>query len=59
MDKEMKGQSIEEGGAAKIKARIKNFATFFLCPSKQFLSISFQIQLLEYFPQKQKEPRHK
>jgi hypothetical protein len=34
-------------------------AIFFLCPSKQFLPISFQIQLLEYFPQKQKEQRHK
>ncbi len=30
---------------------------FFLCPSKQFLLISFQIQLLEYCPQKQKEQR--
>ncbi len=26
---------------------------------KQFLSISFQMQLLEYFPQKQKDQRHK
>ncbi len=46
--------SIEEG-----KVLIKNFAFFFPCPSKQFLPISFQIQLLEYFPQKQKEQRHK
>ncbi len=28
-------------------------------PSKQFMPISFQIQLLEYFPQKQKEQRQK
>jgi hypothetical protein len=32
-------------------------AIFF--PSKQFLPVSFQIQLLEYFQQKQKEQRHK
>jgi hypothetical protein len=38
---------------------IKILAVFFLCPSKQFSPISFQIQLLEYFPQKQKEQRHK
>jgi hypothetical protein len=43
MDKEMKGQSIEEGRAAKTKVLIKNFKIFFLCPSKQFLPISFQI----------------
>ncbi len=50
--------SIEEGRAAK-KNLIKYLAIFFLCPSKQFLPISFQIQLAEYFPQKQKEKRHK
>ncbi len=33
-------------------------AIFFLCLSKQFLPISFQIQLSEYFPQKQKEQIH-
>ncbi len=44
------------------KVRIKKFANlaiFFLCPNKQFLSIPFQIQLLEYFPQKQKEQKTK
>jgi hypothetical protein len=41
------------------KVLIKNLAIFFLCPSKQFLPISFQIQLLEYFPHKQKEQRRK
>ncbi len=46
----------------QVKVLIKNLAIFFLCPSKQystFLSILFQIQLLEYFPQKQKEQGHK
>jgi hypothetical protein len=42
-----------------VKVLIKNLAIFFLCPSKQFLPTSFQIQLLEYFPQKQKELRQK
>ncbi len=42
----------------QVKVLIKNLAIFFLCPSMQFLSISFQIKLLEYFPQKQKEQRH-
>ncbi len=43
----------------QVKVLIKNLAIFFLCPSKQFLPILFQIQLLEYFPRKQKEQRHK
>jgi hypothetical protein len=47
---------IEEGRAA---SKSKNLAILFLCPSKQFLPISFQIQLLEYFPHKQKEQRHR
>ncbi len=34
------------------KVLITNLAIFFLCHSKQFLPISFHIQLLEYFPQK-------
>ncbi len=41
------------------QVKIKNLAIFFLSPSNQFLPISFQIQLLEYFPPKQKEQRHK
>jgi hypothetical protein len=41
------GHLIEEGRAAS-KSLIKNLAIFFLCPSKQLLPISFQIQLLEY-----------
>ncbi len=36
----------------QVKVLIRNLAIFFLCPSKQFLPISFQIQLLEYFSQK-------
>ncbi len=36
----------------QVKVLIRNWAIFFLCPSKQFLPISFQIQLLEYFSQK-------
>jgi hypothetical protein len=37
----------------QVKALIKNLAIFFLWPSKQFLPISCQIQLLEYVsPQK-------
>jgi hypothetical protein len=43
----------------QVKVLIKNLSIFYLCPSKQFLPISFQIQLLEYFPEKQKEQRHK
>jgi hypothetical protein len=43
----------------QVKVLIKNLAIFFLCPSKLFLPISFEIQLLKYFPQKQKEQRHK
>jgi hypothetical protein len=31
---------------------MKNFAIFFLCPSKQFLPISFQTQLLNIFSPK-------
>jgi hypothetical protein len=50
---------IEEGRARQVKVLIKNLAIFFLCLSKQFPQISFQIQLLEYFPQKQKEQRQK
>jgi hypothetical protein len=41
---------IEEGRAVS-KILIKNLAIFFLCPIKQFLPVSFKIQLLEYFPQ--------
>jgi len=50
------GGGLEEGRAA---SKSPHLANFFLCPSHQFLLISFQIQLLEYFPQKQKEQRHK
>jgi hypothetical protein len=50
--------TIEEGRAASKSAHLK-LAIFFLCPSKQFLPIPFQIQLSEYFPQIQKEQRHK
>ncbi len=41
----------------QVKVLIKNLAIFFT--SKQFLQISFQMQLQEYFPPKQKEQRHK
>jgi hypothetical protein len=41
--------TIEEG-ERQVKVLIKNLDIFFLCPSKQFLPISFQIQLLDYFP---------
>jgi hypothetical protein len=44
---------------AGVKVLFKNVSIFFLCPCKQFLLISFQIQLLEYFPQKQKEKKTK
>ncbi len=43
----------------QIEVLIKNLAILFPCPSKEFLPISFQIQLLEYCPQKQKEQTHK
>jgi hypothetical protein len=43
----------------QVKVLVKNLAIFFLCPNKQFLPISFQIQLLKYFPQKQKKQRQK
>jgi hypothetical protein len=46
--------NIEDGKAA---SKSKNLAIFFLCHSKH--AVSFKIQLLEYFPQKQKEQRHK
>jgi hypothetical protein len=43
-------QAIEEGTVERqVKVLDKHFVIFF--PSKQFLPISFQIQLLEYFPQ--------
>jgi hypothetical protein len=51
------GYIIEEG-ERQVKVLIKNLAIFFLCPSKQFLLISFQIQLMEYFFQNQREQRH-
>jgi hypothetical protein len=38
----------------KIKVLIKYLAIFFLFPSKEFLPISFKVQLLETSPQKQK-----
>ncbi len=45
---------MEEGRAAR-KVLIQNLSVFFLFPSKEFLQISFKIQLLETSPQKQKE----
>jgi hypothetical protein len=36
----------------QLKVLVNNLAIFFLCPSKQFLTISFQIQLLEYLKTK-------
>jgi hypothetical protein len=42
-----------------VKVLIKNLPIFFLFPSKEFLPISFKIQLLETSPQKQKEQRQK
>jgi hypothetical protein len=48
--------TVEEGRAAS-KSLIENLAIFFLFPSKEFLPISFKIQLLETSPQKQKEQR--
>jgi hypothetical protein len=51
-------QVIGEGRAAS-KSPHQKFG-YFLSMSQQAVSaISFQIQLLEYFPQKQKEQRHK
>ena len=43
----------------QVKVLIKNLAIFFLFPSKEFLPISFKIQLLETSSQKQKEQRQK
>jgi hypothetical protein len=57
-----RSDSIEEGRAASKSPHKKfgYFAFLFLCPSKQFLPMnSFKIQLLKYFPQIQKEQRHK
>jgi hypothetical protein len=51
-------QGIEEGRAASKSAHY-NLAIFFLFHSKEFLPISFKIQLLESSPQKQKEQRQK
>jgi hypothetical protein len=49
---------IEEGRAAS-KSPYKNLAIFLsICLGKQFLTISFQIQLLHFTP-KEKELRHK
>jgi hypothetical protein len=38
-------KSIEEDKAASIQVLIKNLAIFFLCPCKEFLLLSFKIQL--------------
>jgi hypothetical protein len=47
--------TIEEGTIERqVKVRIKIWKA-----GKQFLPISSQIQLLEYFPRKQKEQKHK
>jgi hypothetical protein len=43
----------------QVKVLIKNLAIFFQFPSKEFLPISFKIQLLETSPKKQKEQRQK
>ncbi len=43
----------------QVKFLIKNLAIFFIFPSKEFLPISFKIQLLETSPQKQKKQRQK
>ncbi len=53
------GLPIEEGRTASKSPHLKFGYIFFLCSGKQFLPVSFQIQLEEYFPQKQKEQRHK
>ncbi len=50
---------IEEGIERHVKVLIKNLTIFFLFPSKEFLPISFKIQLLETSPLKQKEQRQK
>jgi hypothetical protein len=42
-----------------VKVLIKHLAIFFLFPSKKYLPISFNIQLLETSSQKQKEQRQK
>jgi hypothetical protein len=42
----------------QVKVLIKNLALFFHSPSKQFLPIPFQIRLMEYFSQIQREHRH-
>jgi hypothetical protein len=39
--------AMEEGVERQVKVLIKNLAVFFLFPSKDFLPISFKIQLLE------------
>ncbi len=56
--RKVRAYTIEEGRAAS-KSLLKKFGYFLLCPSKQSLPISFQIKLMEYFPKKQKEQRHK
>jgi hypothetical protein len=43
----------------QVKILIKNLAIFFLFPSKQFLPLSFKIQLLETSSEKQKEQSQK
>ncbi len=43
----------------QVKVLIKNLAIFFLFPSKEFLPISFKIQLLETFSLNKKEHRQK
>ncbi len=47
---------IEEG---RVASKSPHLAIFFLCPSKQFLMVSFQIPQMKYFPRKQKEQRQK
>jgi hypothetical protein len=43
----------------QVKDLIKNLAIFFQSPSKEFLPISFKIQLWETSPHKQDEQRKK
>jgi hypothetical protein len=50
--------SIEEV-ERQVKVLMKNLAIFFLFPNKEFLPLSFKIQLLEISPQKQKDQRQK
>jgi hypothetical protein len=57
-EESMTVQHIEEG-IRQVKVLIKHLAIFFLFPSKNFLPISFQIQLLETSFQKKKEQRQK